>query len=182
MSTKRQNQKEKQKNMPTIIEHNIPDIPKMVSSEVVDNQKQFQNDFSKLKNENYVLEREFNFEQIEQFTQFNNNSLMDNNYPSKLIDLTLQRDCKKIQKQNVQTKQINDFQQLQEIQNPNQLERKITSKQSKEAKSQNILNEEIKNFEERIVKYTSEVNQEIKLIPKLSEEWKKKFTFIKKKK
>ncbi|CAD8108200.1 unnamed protein product [Paramecium sonneborni] len=133
-------------------------------------------------NQNYILEKDLNCEQIEQFVQIRNNNIIDNNYSSKFIDFTHQQDCKKIQKQNVQTKQINEYQQLQEIQNPNQLERKTSQKQSKESKSQNQLNEEIKNFEERIVKYTSEVNQEIKMIPKLSEEWKKKFTFIKKKK
>ncbi|CAD8175435.1 unnamed protein product [Paramecium pentaurelia] len=151
MSTKRQNQKEKQKIMPPIQEHN----------DLGETQKQFQNDNLRDSNKYLNQEKELNLDQLEQFSQNYNNN---------------------IQKQNVSNKQTNDFQQLQEIQNPNQLDRKSLQKQSKETKTQSTLNEEIKIFEERIVKYTSEVNQEIKLSPRLSDEWKKKFTQIKKKK
>ncbi|CAD8193173.1 unnamed protein product [Paramecium pentaurelia] len=173
MSTKRQNQKEKLKIMPTIQEHN----------DLGENQKYYQNDYQRDTNEYQNQEKEINLDQFEQhYAQISNNNIIDNNNPQKLIDFNHQQDCKKMQKQNVQIKQTNDIQQLQEIPNPNQLDRKNQQKQSKEIKPQSTLNEEIKIFEERIVKYTSEVNQEIKLSPKLSEEWKKKFTFIKKKK
>ncbi|CAD8198148.1 unnamed protein product [Paramecium octaurelia] len=182
MSSKRQNQKEKQRIMPTIQEHNDPEIPKLLTSEVGENQKQFQSDFQRELNEYQNQEKELNYDQIEQFAQNTNNNMIDSNYPQKLIDFIHQQDCKKMQKQSIQSKQTNDFQQLQEIPNQNQLERRNQQKQSKEIKPQSTLNEEIKIFEERIVKYTSEVNQEIKLSPKLSEEWKKKFTFMKKKK
>ncbi|CAK57710.1 unnamed protein product (macronuclear) [Paramecium tetraurelia] len=191
MSTKRQNQKEKQKIMQPLQEHNeMVAEPKILSCEVGDTQKQFQIDNMRDSNEylnsdvtyQQYCKKELNLDQFEQFPQNSSNNLIDNNYPLKMMDSTQQQDCKKIQKQNASTKQTNDFQQLQEIQNPNQLDRKSLQKQSKETKPQSTLNEEIKTFEERIVKYTSEVNQEIKLSPKLSDEWKKKFTFIKKKK
>ncbi|CAD8188605.1 unnamed protein product [Paramecium octaurelia] len=181
MSTKRQNQKEKQKIMQPLQEHNDTE-PKILSCEVGDNQKQFHIDNLRDSNEYLNSDKELNLDQLEQFPQNSSNNLIDNHYPQKMMDSTQQQDCKKIQKQNASTKQTNDSQQLQEIQNPNQLDRKSLQKQSKETKPQSTLNEEIKTFEERIVKYTSEVNQEIKLSPKLSDEWKKKFTFIKKKK